>query len=519
LSPNSLKGVEMRVAIASDHAGVGLQQVTVEAVRQAGHEPVVIGQATEGDDYPDVALAVGGAIRTGQAQRGVVLCGSGAGVTVAANKIPLVRAALAYETYTARQMVEHDDVNVLALGARVIGPAVAADVVAAFAGAEFSGAARHVRRLGKVLAMEATRVQGAAAEVVARGQRLWLDGLEASALDDGRLAHWIGDYAVSGATTAPDRLVDALRTGAYRDRMTAHRAAGVTEPEALALSLALDDVVATADLLRGIHAASVGADGYVSFDLPPALIDDIDATMEVARRMYVNAGRPNVMVKVPGTRAGQAVTRRLVAEGIPVHVTLVFSVEQFRAAADAYLDGIEHRVRAGQDPRVGSVVALDVAPWDQATVERLPAELHGTVGLVAAHLVVRALDEMLESQRWRQLADAGAIPPRLSASTAAQPPLAPTYYVDALDIADVTLLVSKATLEALNDHGGVGAVDAANGTGLQQLTDAGINLDVLATRLHHDGLRRAAARWTELLDVVARASVTDDPNAGPDDRR
>jgi transaldolase len=499
--------MEMRVAIASDHAGVGLQQTTIDAIRQAGHEPVVIGHATEGDDYPDVALAVGGAIRTGQAQRGVVLCGSGAGVTVAANKIPLVRAALAYETYTARQMVEHDDVNVLALGARVIGPAVAADVVSAFVAAEFSGVARHARRLSKVLAMEATRVHGVAADLVARGQRLWLDGLEASAVDNGRMARWIGDYAVSGATTSPDGLTSALRTGVHHDRLTAHRVSGITEPEALALSLALDDVVATADLLQSIHAATVGADGYVSIDLPPALMDDVDPTIELARQLHVLANRSNMMVKVPATRAGHAAARRLVAEGIPVHASLVYSVEQYRAAADAYLDGIERRVRADEDPSVGSLVSLEVAPWDQATTKRVPAELRGTVGLVAAHLVARAHDELRESQRWQRLADAGAIPQRLSfAGMAAQPPLTPTHYVDALDLADVTLLLSETTLDALNDQGGVADVDTASRSGVQQLNDAGIRLDVLATRLQHDGLRRAAARWEELLDVLARGS-------------
>jgi transaldolase len=499
----------MRVAIASDHAGVGLQETTVDAIRQAGHEPVLIGQATEGDDYPDVALAVGGAIRSGQAQRGVLLCGSGAGVTVAANKIPLVRAALAYDTYTARQMVEHDDVNVLALGARVIGPAVAADVVEAFVGAEFSGAERHARRLSKVLAMEATRVHGAAADVLARGQRLWLDGIEASALDDGRMAHWIGDYAVTGATTAPDGLATTLRTGVYRDRLATHVADGVTEPETLALSLALDDAVATADLLQGFHAATVGADGYVSIDLPPALVDDVDGTLELSRRLHGAAGRRNLMVKVPATRAGHAASRRLVAEGIAVHVTLVFSVEQCRAAADAYLDGIEDRLRADEDPAVGALLSLHVAPWDEATIGQLPPALRGTVGLAASGVIAEAFAEVYRSERWQRLAAAGARPQRLSfASMTAPAPLPPTYYIDALDVARTTLLVSETTLETLNEQEGVAAVDAMNAGGLRRLEEAGISLDALAATLRDEALRRAAASWSDLLDVLERVPDT-----------
>ena len=498
----------MRVAIASDHAGVGLQETTIDAIRRAGHEPVIIGQATEGDDYPDVALAVGGAIRSGQAQRGVVLCGSGAGVTVAANKIPLVRAALAYDTYTARQMVQHDDVNVLALGARVIGPAVAADVVEAFVGAEFSGAERHARRLSKVLAMEATRVRGAAADVLARGQRLWLDGIEASALDDGRMAHWIGDYAVTGATTAPDGLAAMLRTDVYRDRLAAHLAGGDTEPESLALSLALDDAVATADLLRGFHAATAGADGYVSIDLPPALIDDVDGTLELARRLHGTAGRRNLMIKVPGTHAGHAAARRLIAEGIPVHVTLVFSVEQCHAAANAYLDGIEDRLRADEDPTVGSLLSMHVAPWDEATMGQLPPTMRGTVGPAAVAAIAQAHAEVVEGDRWRRLVAAGAMPQRLSFAGMTPPaPLPPTHYIDALDVAMTTLLVSETTLETFNDQERAVPIGAHDPGAVQRLGEEGVDADELATTLRDDALRRAAASWSNLLDVLQR--ITD----------
>lgn len=144
----------MRIALAADHAGAPLLDVVRAAVEAGRHEVEAIGEPVEGDDYPDVALAVARVVVAGGAQRGIVVCGSGAGVAVAANKVHGIRAAMAHDTYTAHQMVEHDDVNVLALGARVIGPALAAEVVAAFVGAEFSGEERHVRRLGKVRAME-----------------------------------------------------------------------------------------------------------------------------------------------------------------------------------------------------------------------------------------------------------------------------------------------------------------------------------------------------------------------------
>ena len=146
----------MRIACGFDHAGVSLREVVFGAIRSGGHEPIDLGTDDDQtpDDYPDRALDVARAVLAGEAERGVLCCGSGAGVAVAACKVDGIRAAMAHDTYTARQCVEHDDVNVLALGARVIGPEIANELVAAFAGAEFTGEERHVRRVGKIAAIE-----------------------------------------------------------------------------------------------------------------------------------------------------------------------------------------------------------------------------------------------------------------------------------------------------------------------------------------------------------------------------
>jgi ribose 5-phosphate isomerase B len=141
----------MKIACAFDHAGVPLRETVITALQSAGHQPVDLGTA---DDYPDVALSVGRAVVGGEVDRGVIVCGSGAGVSVAACKLPGIRATVAHDHYTAAQCVGHDNCNVLCIGARVVGTAIAAEVVQAFAAAEFSGEERHVRRLGKVDAME-----------------------------------------------------------------------------------------------------------------------------------------------------------------------------------------------------------------------------------------------------------------------------------------------------------------------------------------------------------------------------
>jgi ribose 5-phosphate isomerase B len=146
----------MRIALAADHAGFPLKGEVAAAMRGGGHEVLDLGTNSDAPvDYPDSAAAVAAALRQGRAERGVIVCGSGAGVSIAANKFPGIRAAVCHDTYTARQAVEHDDMNVLCLGARVIGPALARDLTMAFLGATFSGEERHQRRLGKILAIEA----------------------------------------------------------------------------------------------------------------------------------------------------------------------------------------------------------------------------------------------------------------------------------------------------------------------------------------------------------------------------
>jgi ribose 5-phosphate isomerase B len=145
----------MNVACAFDHAGFPLKELVLEVVRELGHEPVDLGtHSTDPVDYPDTARAGAEAVRSGRAERAVVVCGSGAGVAVAACKVPGIRAACTHDTYSAHQCVEHDDVNVLCLGARVIGPALAREVIEAFLGAQFTGEERHVRRLAKIQAIE-----------------------------------------------------------------------------------------------------------------------------------------------------------------------------------------------------------------------------------------------------------------------------------------------------------------------------------------------------------------------------
>jgi transaldolase len=313
----------------------------------------------------------------------------------------------------------------------------------------------------------------------------------------------MGDCAVTGATTSIDGLAAALHSDTYQDRLAAHLAT-TADPAELALALLVGDAIAAADLLRGVHAATAGVDGFASVDLPPPLVDDVEGTIESAHHVHTLAGRPNVLVKVPATRAGHTALRRLISSGIGVHATLVFSAEHHRATAEAYMDGIEERLRADEDPNVGSLVSMHVAPWDLATADRLPDTLQDTAGLAAVHIVRQAHEDLHETERWQRLAAAGAAPLRLAfTQTTARPSLPPTFYIDALEGEGTVLLASETTLEALTDQGRASVVQQPERRAdEQQLKDAGITLDVLATRLQHDGLRAAAAHWSNLLAAL-----------------
>src|ERR671910_2720011 len=218
----------MRVAIAADHAGLPLRPRVADAVTQAGHEPVLMGpDSGEPVDYPIVAKVVGDALAAASVDRGILICGSGAGATIAANKLPLMRAALAADHYTAHQLVEHDHVNVLTLGARVMGEEVAADIVTAFVGAVPSTEARHLRRLGEVLDFERERSMNAATQLHGAGQSLWLDNITRTLVASGTLARYIADLAVTGLTSNPTIFDKALTGSAdYDEQIQTLLAAG-----------------------------------------------------------------------------------------------------------------------------------------------------------------------------------------------------------------------------------------------------------------------------------------------------
>ncbi|MEA2705192.1 MAG: transaldolase, partial [Actinomycetota bacterium] len=510
-------GVAVRVAISADHAGLPLRARVAQAVTDAGHEPVLLGPDTappEGIDYPVIAKLVGDCLAAAEAERGILVCGSGAGVTIAANRLPGVRAAYGSDHYTAHQMVEHDHVNVLTLGSRVMGPEVAADVVAAFVGATPSTEARHLRRLGEVLEFERERSVNAAVKLHDVGQSLWLDNITRDLLASGTLARYIGGLAVTGLTSNPT-IFDKAVTGSddYDDqiRLLAPRGLGA---ESLFFELAITDLTKAASLFRPIWDATEGVDGWVSLEVSPKLAYDTDTTTQAAKTLHGKAATPNLFIKIPGTPAGIPAIEEAISAGVPVNVTLLFSREHYLAAAEAYMRGLERRLAEGLDLGVGSVASVFISRWDVAVAGSVPDDLRGLLGVAIAERTYKAYRDLLVSERWQALAAAGAKPQRLLwASTGVKDPALPdTFYIRALASDQTVNTMPENTLLAFGAHGSVGDLMPADGGDaeavLLEFAAGGVDVDALAARLQSEGASSFVKSWEELIAAIeSKASL------------
>jgi transaldolase len=506
----------MKVAIAADHAGLPLRSTIADAVRDAGHEPLLYGPDTappEGIDYPLVAKAVAEALDATDAERGILACGSGAGVTIAANKLPGIRAAYAADHYTGHQMVEHDHVNVLTLGARVMGPAVAAEIVEAFVKAVPSIEDRHLRRLGEVLDFERERSMNAATLLHDAGQSLWLDNITRALLTSGTLARYIADLAVTGLTSNPTIFDKAITGSADYDEQIRSLLAAGTAGEDLFFELALADLTKAASLLRAIWDATRGIDGWVSLEVSPKLAHDTKSTIDEAKALHEKAATPNLFIKVPGTAEGIPAIEELVAAGVSVNVTLLFSREHYQAAAEAYLRGLERRRESGLDlDVVASVASVFISRWDAAVTGKLPDDLRGRLGVAIAKRTYKAYRDLLASDRWQKLKAAGAKPQRLLwASTGTKDPNLPdTFYIHALASEQTINTMPEKTLLAFGEHGAVGDLLPADGGDaehvLARIGSAGVDVEALAATLQTEGADAFVKSWDDLLARIASKS-------------
>jgi transaldolase len=341
------------------------------------------------------------------------------------------------------------------------------------------------------------------------GQSLWLDNITRDLLDNGTLQRYIDDYAITGLTSNPTIFDEAIGAStAYDDGIREKTREGLAG-EALFVELALEDLRRAADLFRRTFDATGGVDGWVSMELSPLLAADTAGSIEAAARIHRQADRANLFVKIPGTPEGVPAIEESIFNGVPINVTLLFSAEQYRASAEAYLRGIERRIEAGLDPVVESVASLFVSRWDKATADRLPAELRNRLGIAVGQRTYRGYREMLDSPRWQRLAAAGAHPQRLLwASTGTKDPDASDIlYVQALAAPDTIDTLPEKTLRAFADHGRIEHVMAVDGgdaeATLRRIAGAGIDIDAVAMQLQRDGAQAFTKSWKQLLQRIA----------------
>jgi transaldolase len=340
------------------------------------------------------------------------------------------------------------------------------------------------------------------------GQSLWLDNITRDLLDGGTLQRYIAELSVTGLTSNPTIFDQAFKNSSAYDEAIAARAKQGKSGEDLFFELAIEDLTRAADLFRPVHERTNGVDGWVSLEVSPTLAYDTKSTLAAAKELHAQADRPNLMIKIPGTREGRPAIEEAIFAGVPVNVTLLFSREDYLGAAEAYLRGIERRVGGGLNPRVGSVASLFISRWDVAVQDRLPEELHNRLGIAVAQQTYRAYRELLNSDRWQRLANTGALPQRvLWASTGTKDPAAPdTLYVTAMASPNTVNTMPEKTLLAFADHGNLGGIVSAGGGDADevifQMERQGVDVAALGQQLQKDGAAAFVKSWQSLMAVL-----------------
>ena len=346
------------------------------------------------------------------------------------------------------------------------------------------------------------------------GQSIWLDNITRELLTSGTLKRYIDELSVTGLTSNPTIFDHAIKNSTSYDAAIREKLKESKSGESLFFELALDDLTRAADLFRPIHDRTNGVDGWVSLEVSPLLAHDTASTLAAAKDLHTRARRPNLLIKIPGTKEGLPAIEEAIFAGIPINVTLLFSREHYVAAAEAFLRGIERRIAGRLNPNIGSVASVFISRWDAAVMDRVPHALRGRLGIAIAKRTYKAYRALLDSPRWQRVYNAGARPQRLLwASTGTKDPEASdVLYVKALAAPFTINTMPEQTLKALADHGELGDILPADGGDcedvLAEFAKAGVDIDALATRLQEEGAASFVKSWDELMAVIASKSAS-----------
>ena len=346
------------------------------------------------------------------------------------------------------------------------------------------------------------------------GQSLWLDNITRDLINSGTLKRYIDELSVTGLTSNPTIFDHAIKNSSSYDAAIRKKLDEGKSGEKLFFELALEDLTRAADLFRPIFDRTNGVDGWVSLEVSPLLAHDTASTLAAAKSLHARARRPNLLIKIPGTKEGLPAIEESIFAGVPINVTLLFSREHYVAAAEAFLRGIERRIDAGLQADIGSVASVFVSRWDAAVAGKVPAALNNKLGIAVAKRTYKAYRELLGSPRWERIYNAGARPQRLLwASTGTKDPKAPdVLYIKALAAPFTVNTMPEGTLKALADHGDLSEIMSADGGDceavLDQFAAAGIDIDDLGAKLQDEGAKSFVSSWNDLMEVIASKSAS-----------
>jgi transaldolase len=345
------------------------------------------------------------------------------------------------------------------------------------------------------------------------GQSIWLDNITRNLLRTGVLRHYIDELSVTGLTSNPTIFDHAIKNrNDYDDAIRSKLAQGKSG-ERLFFELALEDLTEAADLFRPIYDQTGGVDGWVSLEVSPLLAHDTKSTVAEAKDLHVRAQRPNLLIKIPGTKEGLPAIEEAIFAGVPINVTLLFSAEQYAAAADAYMRGVERRIEAGLKADVCSVASIFISRWDVAVTGKVPQALNNQLGIAVSKRAYKAYLGLLSSPRWMRAYNAGARPQRLLwASTGTKDPKASdVLYVQALAAPFTVNTIPEVTLKAFADHGVVTATMPIDGGDseevLARFVAAGIDVQALSAQLQDEGAETFVKSWKNLMGVITSKST------------
>jgi transaldolase len=349
------------------------------------------------------------------------------------------------------------------------------------------------------------------------GVSVWLDDLSRELLAGGELQKLIDERHIVGVTTNPTIFASALAKGDRYEDQVRRLAARGADVDTTVFEITTDDVRSGCDVFRPVYDATNHVDGRVSIEVDPRLARDTERTIEAARSLWTTVDRPNAMIKIPATVEGLPAITKVISEGISVNVTLIFSLERYRAVMNAFLTGLEQAREKGTDiSTIASVASFFVSRVDTEIDKRLDAmggdeakQLRGKAGIANARLAYQAYEEVLASERWKTLVASGARVQRpLWASTGVKDPAYPdTMYVTELIAPDTVNTMPSKTLDAVADHGEItgesirGRYDEARQV-LDRLERIGVSYDEVTELLEREGVDKFDKSWAELLQTV-----------------